>query len=113
MLRYSCVVRYSCALVGGFLLLQAGLVRADIYQWEYVNLADHSQGVQQSSTLAPGGAGVDGVPGDDLDSLDLTMGYLVAHDLTSADLSLSNLTNAEFSQANLSGTFFQCHAHRG
>jgi uncharacterized protein YjbI with pentapeptide repeats len=91
MLRHSCVVRYSCALVGGFLLLQAGLVRADIYQWEYVNPADHSQGVQQSSTLAPGGAGVDAVPGADLSNLDLSMGYFVSHDLTAANFSQSNL----------------------
>jgi hypothetical protein len=36
---------------------------ADIFQWEYVNPSDPSQGKQQSTTLAAGGAGVDAVPG--------------------------------------------------
>ena len=31
----------------------ATCVRTDIFQWEYVNPADPSQGKQQSTTLAP------------------------------------------------------------
>ena len=37
--------------------------QADIFQWEYINPADPSQGKRQSTTLAPDGAGVDAVPG--------------------------------------------------
>ena len=40
----------------------AATARADIFQWEYINPADPSQGKQQSTTLAPDGAGVDAVP---------------------------------------------------
>ena len=36
---------------------------ADIFQWEYINPADPSQGKRQSTTLAPHGASVDAVPG--------------------------------------------------
>ena len=106
MLRHLRFVRYSCALVGGLVLLHATLAHADIHQWEYVNPGDPSQGIQESSQLAPGGAGVDGVPGASLVSLDLSMAYLVNHDLTSAHLSSSNLTNAAFNQANLSAQSF-------
>ena len=50
---------------------------ADIFQWEYINPADPSQGKQQSTTLAPDGAGVDAVPGADLSDRNLTMAYLI------------------------------------
>ena len=56
--------------------------RADIFQWEYINPADPSQGKQQSTTLAPDGAGVDAVPGADLIGRNLTMAYLIGADLT-------------------------------
>ena len=52
--------------------------QADIFQWEYINPADPSQGKQQSTTLAPDGAGVDAVPGADLAGRDLTMAFLAA-----------------------------------
>ena len=45
------------------LLAFASVAQADIFQWEYINPADPSQGKQQSTTLAPDGAGVDAVPG--------------------------------------------------
>jgi uncharacterized protein YjbI with pentapeptide repeats len=74
---------------------------ADIYQWEYINPADPSQGKQQSTTLAPDGAGVDAVPGSYLAYRNLTMGYLIGADLTGAYLAETNLTDADLSQANL------------
>jgi hypothetical protein len=43
----------------------ASAARADIFQWEYINPADPSQGKRQSTTLAADGAGVDAVPGSD------------------------------------------------
>src|SRR5262249_1701176 len=102
--------------------LSASVLRADIFQWEYVNPADPSQGKQQSMTLCPAGAGVNAVPGAFLAYRDLTKAYLIGADLgpsyynaasnltwvnltqadlTNANLSFATLTNANFSQANL------------
>ena len=39
------------------LCLTTPAARANIFQWEYINPADPSQGKRQSTTLAPGGAG--------------------------------------------------------
>jgi uncharacterized protein YjbI with pentapeptide repeats len=95
-------------------------VHADIYQWEYINPADHGQGKQQSTTLAPDGAGVDAARGADLSNRDLTKAYLIGADLTPmtflppvcdlcpppikySDLSGTNLTNADLTSANLRG----------
>ena len=69
---------------GLWLVVGCALVaQADIFQWEYVNPADPSQGKQQSTTLAPGGAGVDAVPGVNLAWRNLTMATIRA-DLTGA-----------------------------
>jgi uncharacterized protein YjbI with pentapeptide repeats len=106
-------------------LLLVGLspARADIFQWEYIDPVDPSQGKQQSTTLAPDGAGVDAVPGADLSSRDLTMAYLIDADLTdawalganltNADLSQANLTNANFGNATLTGADFAATEVRG
>ncbi|MEX0611299.1 MAG: pentapeptide repeat-containing protein [Pirellulales bacterium] len=75
--------------------------RADVFQWEYINPADPSQGKQPSTTLTPGGAGVNAVPGANLTFRDLTMGYLIGADLTGAYGEAVILTNADLSQANL------------
>src|SRR5262245_45068939 len=80
--------------------------RADIYQWEYINPADPSQGKQQSATLAPHGAGVVAVPGAQLYGRNLTMAYLIGADLTNANGFQANLTSADLSQANLTYTSF-------
>jgi uncharacterized protein YjbI with pentapeptide repeats len=88
------------------LIAFAASARADIYQWEYINPADPSQGKRQSTTLAPGGGGVDAVPGADLSERDLTMGYLVGAALMNANGFASNLTNADLSQANLADADF-------
>src|SRR5262245_9583569 len=83
-----------------FLILAfASIAPADIFQWEYIDPADPSQGKQQSTTLAPDGAGVDAVPGADLSSRDLTMAYLIGADLTGADLSQAKLTNANLTNS--------------
>ena len=42
----------------GPLVAFAASARADIFQWEYINPPDPSQGKQQSTTLCPGGSGV-------------------------------------------------------
>lgn len=59
--------------------------RADIYQWEYINPADPSQGKRQSTTLAPDGAGVVAEPGAFLGYRDLTKAYLIGADLMNAN----------------------------
>ena len=79
--------------------------RADIFQWEYINPADPSQGKRQSTTLAPGGAGVDAVPGANLDVRNLTMAYLIGADLRNVYGYQTNLTNADLSQANLTNVY--------
>ena len=80
--------------------------QADIFQWEYIDPADPSQGKQQSTTLAPDGAGVNAVPGADFWNRNLTMAYLIGADLTGANAYSANLTNADLSQANLSNALF-------
>ena len=75
----------------------ADSARADIFQWEYINPADPSQGKRQSTTLAPDGAGVDAVPGADLSYRDLTMAYLSGADLTGVMHIPTNLTDATLS----------------
>jgi uncharacterized protein YjbI with pentapeptide repeats len=77
--------------------------QADIYQWEYINPADPSLGRQQSTSLAPDGAGVDAVPGSILNSRNLTKAYLIGADLSTAKLVAANLFNADLGQANLTG----------
>jgi uncharacterized protein YjbI with pentapeptide repeats/CubicO group peptidase (beta-lactamase class C family) len=83
------------------LLAFAASTHADIFQWEYINPADPSQGKQQSAVLCPGGAGVDAVPGADLWERDLTMAYLVGADLMNGNGSLANLNYADLSQSSL------------
>ena len=78
----SRIIRVSAALLSVVALPVSHA--ADIFQWEYINPADPSQGKQQSTTLAPDGAGVDAVPGADLASRNLTMAYLIGADLTNA-----------------------------
>ncbi len=54
----------------------ATAARGDIYQWEYIDPLHPELGRQQSSTLAPTGRDMDGVPGANLSNLDLTMAWL-------------------------------------
>jgi uncharacterized protein YjbI with pentapeptide repeats len=105
----------SCPLVW---LALASLVHADIYQWEYVNPADPSQGKQQSATLAPDGAGLTAAPGAIWQGpRDLTKAYLSNADLTDAlirgtnfgipNFELADFTNAKLTNADLAGSFHQ------
>jgi uncharacterized protein YjbI with pentapeptide repeats len=110
---------------------------ADIFQWEYINPADPSQGKRQSATLAPDGAGVDAVPGADFSNRNLTMAYLIGAnlsvpiyggdfgypsyvlaanfagtnlsraDLTDAHLAAATLTSANFADAEVRGANFE------
>ena len=101
------MVAVAFAICGAaFFGLPAQSARADIFQWEYVDPADPSQGKQQSSTLCPGGAGVNAVPGVSLQSRNLTMAYLIGTDLTGANGFLTNLTNADLSRAFVTNARF-------
>ena len=102
--RPSRVLQIAAALFP--LVAFASAARADIFQWEYINPADPSQGKQQSTTLAPDGAGVDAVPGANFVSRNLTMAYLSRADLTNVSGSSAILTNADLSQANLANAYF-------
>src|SRR5512142_3046364 len=72
------------ASAGFMLLTMAGWVHADIYQWEWVDANDPSQGIRQSTVLCPDGAGVSAVPLAALWYRDLTRAYLVGADLHAA-----------------------------
>ena len=89
------------------LVIAAASVQADIFQWEYINPADPSEGKRQSTTLAPGGAGVDAVPGADwgLFYHDLSMAYLIGANLTGAKAYNANLADADLSHANLTNAY--------
>ena len=91
----------AAAIVASFVAVPI-TAHAAIYQWEYVNPNDPSQGKQQSSTLAPDGAGVEAVAYADLSNRNLTRAYLTDVILWSAKLNGANLTNAELERANLS-----------
>ena len=80
----------------------AATTHAQIYTWAYVNPSNHSQGVYQTSTLCPGGAGVSAVPNANLSSLNLTQAYLLNTDLSNADLYSATLTTADLQGSNLS-----------
>src|SRR6186997_2676702 len=117
------------------LLAPAPVARADIFQWEYINPANPSQGKQPSTMLCPGGAGAIAAPGVNLSNRNLTKAYLIgaylglfpiydqygdlidfipAANLTGANLSQADLTgatlgtlnNANLSQANLTNAVF-------
>jgi hypothetical protein len=80
--------------------------RADIFQWEYVDPANPALGKRQSTTLCPGGAGVDAMPGANLSYRELTMAYLDGADLTNAFGMRTYLGKATLVGANLSGAHF-------
>jgi uncharacterized protein YjbI with pentapeptide repeats len=88
------------------LLVSPSPAHADIFQWEYINPADPSQGKRQSTTLAPDGAGVNAVPGVNLYRRDLTMAYLIGADLQNADFRGATLTDADFTGAEVQGANF-------
>lgn len=89
------------------LISSALAVRADIFQWEYINPADPSQGKRQSATLAPDGAGVDAAPGANLSSRNLTLAYLIGARLTDASFRGATLTGADLSGAEVRGGIFR------
>ncbi len=88
----------ACALI----LAAPALVRADIYEWEYVDPGNPALGKQQSTTLVPDGAGVTPAPDEILVNRDFTKAYLFAANLSGARLRVSNLSEAYLAGATLS-----------
>ncbi|MGO8689098.1 MAG: hypothetical protein ACLQLG_05650 [Thermoguttaceae bacterium] len=75
------------ALWAGLMLVAcAATARADVYQWQWVDSGDPTQGVEQSSTLCPDGAGAVAAPNANLYYLDLTQAYLIGVNLQDANL---------------------------
>jgi uncharacterized protein YjbI with pentapeptide repeats len=101
--RFSRILLVS---LSPLLLVSPSPARADIFQWEYINPADPSQGKRQSTTLCPDGAGVDAVPGASLSGRNLTMANLIGADLAGANGVYAYLTRADLSHANLAGAYF-------
>jgi uncharacterized protein YjbI with pentapeptide repeats len=99
----KCTLQSVAALA--FLAALGCAVQADIFQWEYVNPADPSQGKRPSPKLVPGGAGVEAAPGAWLGFFDLTMAHFSGADLTGANISGSDLTGATLNQANLTNAY--------
>src|SRR5688500_5722855 len=60
----------------------ASASRADLFQWEYINPANPSQGKQQSATLTPDGAGANAAPAAYLAGSNLTKAYLIGANLS-------------------------------
>jgi uncharacterized protein YjbI with pentapeptide repeats len=89
------------------LFVCTSVAHADIFQWEYVNPVNPSQGKRQSTTLAPDGDGVDAAPRADFSNRNLTAAYLIGADLTGASVNSTDLTNADLSRADLSDAIFQ------
>src|SRR5438477_4857146 len=100
------------------LFTPALVARADIFQWQYINPANPSQGKQPSTLLCPGGAGANAVPGANLSNRNLTMAYVIGANLAAypvyggefgdeiiayvgAALSGTNLSRADLTNANL------------
>ncbi len=112
----------------------AGIARADIYQWEYVNPADPTRGKQESTTLCPDGAGANVAQATDLSNRNLIKAYMIDFDLSavgiysdydgefigedgsnlmSVNLSQADLTNANLGGATLTNVNFTAAEIRG
>ncbi len=109
------------------------VARADIFEWEYINPANPSLGKQQSTTLAPDGAGAIVQPGAFLANRNLTKAYLIGaslhgywieggehtsntfvfSDLSRANLRQADLTNASLTDADLTGAILTDAEVRG
>ena len=109
MTKYSTVLATASLATLLALFAPTPRARADIFQWQYINPANPSQGKQPSTLLCPGGAGANAVPQSDLSFRNLTMAYLIGADLGGATASTAILTNAELTQANLTSANFSAY----
>jgi uncharacterized protein YjbI with pentapeptide repeats len=94
------------------LFAPAIVARADIFQWEYINPANPSQGKQPSTMLCSDGAGAYAGPATNLANRNLSMAYLIGADLsadvvTDVERNVIYYTAADLSGVNLSGADVQ------
>lgn len=93
------------------IVLSASLAGADIYEWEYIDPSDPSQGRQESSVLL---TTKDAVPNANLRDTNLRKAYFAGVDLSGAGfgeylvdfgwvIPAANLTDADFAGADLTG----------
>jgi uncharacterized protein YjbI with pentapeptide repeats len=126
-------VAWAVALTASF-AASAGIARADIFQWQYINPADPTKGKQQSTTLCPDGGGAIVAQATDLSNRNLTKAYMIGFDLsavpiydpdtgeisgvigsklTGVNLSLADLTGANLGGATLTNANFTAAEIRG
>src|SRR4051812_8939757 len=105
MKSYTVAIVRMSQLTLASLVAAAPTARADIFQWEYINPADPSEGKQPSTVLCPDGAGANAAQGTDLSYRNLTKAYLIGADLGAYDNGSqyypSNLTGTNLNQADL------------
>ena len=94
---------FSALVLSAFVIVACAtsVVRADIYQWEWVDPLDPSQGKQQSTTLTPDGAGLVAEPGLNASNDDLTKAYLIGANLVDANFGFAILKDADLTGAQL------------
>jgi uncharacterized protein YjbI with pentapeptide repeats len=78
----------------------------NVFEWQYVNPANPSQGKQPSTLVAYDGYGIQAGPGLNAANYNLTKAYFDGANLTGASFNSANLTDASLSQANLTNTNF-------
>jgi uncharacterized protein YjbI with pentapeptide repeats len=78
----------------------------NVFEWQYVNPANSSQGKQPSTLVAYDGYGIQAGPGLNAANYNLTKAYFDGANLTGASFNSANLTDASLSQANLTNTNF-------
>ncbi len=115
--QQACRWKVLAAIIGALL---AGGLRADIYEWEYIDPDDPSQGKQESTVLLSTAVPA---PGINLLYSNFTKAYLAGApleraiftdtNLTDAYLAFANLSNASFSDTNLTGADLSSANHRG
>jgi uncharacterized protein YjbI with pentapeptide repeats len=88
-------------------VLAFGPAPSNIYQWEYVNPANHAQGKQSSALIANDGYGLQAEPGLKAAGLNLEKAYLAGANLSGANFDSANLSDAELRDANLTNAKLQ------
>ena len=102
---YSSQAAFLFTLLSAILVLTSAS-HADIFEWQWVDPLDHSQGKKESNILCPGGAGLVPEPGMVGNWADLTKAYLIGFVLSDTYFFRSTLTDADFTGSDLTGAYF-------
>ncbi|MCO6046771.1 pentapeptide repeat-containing protein [Aeoliella sp. ICT_H6.2] len=103
-IHYQLLVRTFSTLI--IVTCTTSLVRGDIYQWEWVDPLDPSQGKQPSNVLCPDGAGLSAGPGLNAANDNLTKAYLIGANLNGANFGFATLEDADLTGAQLEDANF-------